>query len=298
MELDELEKKYRAGVSLLKERDYYSRLIDEIQLSIKYIDNQFFLEIFSENLVSDLRGIFSSFVRQDLRKIAQEMDGNSGISMNDFINREYMNLTILKKCTTNLRYQVKSLVRMPEVKELEFKSSFFQAVSRKLNGEIQEIYRILSQNYKHYFREQFSGPAKEEDKISIACIESLSQNFNEHFIRVVNRFYQLYDAIKFTRALFRLELEAEIRNRIATIFFERQDRMEKVLDYFVNDLKTNFIRTMDRHRRSGRNLEWIQSGFESFLSNPRFVDLSRKVISQTLAVIRKEKQSVSQQDIF
>ncbi len=291
MELIDLEKKHRNGVALLKERGYYDRITSEVQLLIKYINNQFFLRLFADNLFSDIRGVFGAFIRQDVVKLFEEMQYSPETPVNIYVEREYMNLAILQKCSTNLRYQVKSLVRMKRVKDLEFKSSFLQAVARKLNGEIQELYRLLSDNYKQYFRMQFTSLHKNEDKVSLGCIENLNQNFDEHFLVVMRRFYQLSDALNFVRALFKLELENEIRNRIAAIFYDHQDRLEQVIDYFITDLKRNIIRTMRRNLREGRSLKWIQKGFLQFVDSTRFETLLRRVILQTLLVIRRDNHA-------
>ena len=298
MELKDLEKKHKAGVELLKERGYYDRIVPEVQLLIKYVDNQFFLDLFSQNLLDDMRGVFRSFVRQDLYHVFQEMQEDPGISLNELLERDYPNLMVLKKCTTNLRYQVKSLVRMPQVLDLEFKSSFMQAISRKLNGEIQELYRHLSENYKKYFRLQFSLPRKHESKISMRCINHLEKNFSEHFLDIMNRFYQLADAIQYVKELFKLEMENEIRNRIAVIYFEKQERLEQVIDYFINDVKRNFIRTMDRHLRSGREYEWIANGLQKFIDSARFEQMLQKLIFHTLMALRREQETVKFHDIF
>ncbi len=291
MELDKLEQKHKAGVQILKEREFYDRLLSEIQYLVKYIDNQFFHNLFVENLFNDMRGVFGSFIRQDLKKVFEEMIENTQFPLNYFLDREYMHLTILRRCTTNLRYQVKSLVRMPQVKSLEFKSSYLQMVSRKLNGEIQNLYRILSENYKQYFRLQFTSLHKNENRISLNCMEDLKSNFDQYFITIMNRFYQLLDAIVFVKDLFYMEIENEIRNRIASLFFERQDRLEKIVDYFIDDLKKNFIRTVDRSIRRGKDYDWIKRGFEQFILSARFEKLLRKVIINSLVSIRKQRKT-------
>ena len=298
MDLKSIENRHKTGVTLLKECGYYERLLSEIHLMIKYIDNQFFLHLFSENLFSDIRGVFRSFVRQDLRKVYEELSNRPDLPLTLFLEREYMNLEILRKCSSNLRYQVKSLVRLPGVRQLEFKSSFLQSVSRKLNGEIQELHRILSDNYKIYFRQQFSIPTNNEQRVSLGWIEKIGQDFDASFLSVMRRFYRLSDAILFVKALFQLEMENEIRNRISSLFFDRQEKFEDILDYFINDLKKNFIRTLDRHLRSGKKIEWIQKGFEQFIDSTRFESLLRRVIYQTLAIIRKDKQAMESADIF
>ncbi len=298
MEIQELERKHQSGVQLLKERGYFERILPEIRLLIKYVDNQFFLDLFSQNLLDDMRGVFRSFVRQDLYHVFREMQEYPTFSLTELLERDYPNLMVLKKCTTNLRYQVKSLVRMPQVLDLEFKSSFLQAVSRKLNGEIQELYRLLSENYKQYFRLQFSMPRKHESKVSMRCIQNLEKNFSEYFLNIMDRFYQLADAIQFVRELFKLEMENEIRNRIAMIYFERQERLEQVIDYFINEVKRNFIRTLDRHLRSGREYDWVARGLQKFIYSPRFEKMLQRLIFQTLAALRREQEVVRHPDIF
>lgn len=298
MELAELEKRHRLGVTLLKERDYYDRMIAEVRLLVKYVDSQFFLKLFRDNLLDDMRGVFRSFVRQDLKEIYEELQKAPYTPINSFLERDFPNLAVLRKCTTNLRYQVKSLVRMPPVQALEFKSSFLQAVARKLNGEIQELYRLLSVNYKQYFRLQFSMPHKHEDKVSMSCINHLDKNFSSYFLEIMERFYQLADAIHFVKALFKLEMENEIRNRIAAIYFESQERLEKVINYFIEDIKRNFIRTLDRHMRSGRDFEWILKGFQKFIYGPRFEQMMQRIIIHTLASQRRRRFTANNVDIF
>lgn len=298
MDLTELEQRHKLGVQIIRERGYYDRLISEAHLMIKYIDNQFFLKLFSENLFDDLRGVFTSFIRQDLRSIYQEIVSRPDVPITVYLEREYMSLTILQKCTTNLRYQVKSLVRMKKVKSLEFKSSFLQAVSRKLHGEVQDLYHLLATNYKQYFRMQFTRLHQNEDRVSLKCIDNLSENFDSYFTSVMNRFYQLSDAILFVKEMLHYEIEVEIRNRIAALFFDRQEKMERIIDYFITDLKRNFIKTMERHMRSGRDFEWIEKGFNQFIQSTRFEALSRRIINQTLSMIRETHPTKTAADIF
>lgn len=299
MELKDLESIHKYGVELLQERGYYERLISEIQYLLKYIDNNFFLELFSENLFDDMRGVFISFVRQDLRIIYQSRQKDRDLLLSVFLDQEFINLNILLKCTSNLRYQVKSLSRMPQVKQLQFKSSFILMLHRKLNGEIQALYKTLSENYKQYFRGQFSGPEKTEGTISLGCLDQIHEDIDQYFLSVMSSFYQISDALRFVQRFFKQELEAEIRNRIANIFFEHQDRLEKIMDYFIDDLKKNFIRTMDRHQRSGKSFEWIERGFEKFIYSTRFEKLLRRVIYQTLAILRdRTRELKTASDIF
>ncbi|GAB4330471.1 MAG: hypothetical protein Kow0037_06240 [Calditrichia bacterium] len=299
MELKDLESIHKYGVELLQERGYYERLISEIQYLLKYIDNNFFLELFSENLFDDMRGVFISFVRQDLRIIYQSRQKDRDLPLSVFLDQEFINLNILLKCTSNLRYQVKSLSRMPQVKQLQFKSSFILMLHRKLNGEIQALYKTLSENYKQYFRGQFSGPEKTEGTISLGCLDQIHEDIDQYFLSVMSSFYQISDALRFVQRFFKQELEAEIRNRIANIFFEHQDRLEKIMDYFIDDLKKNFIRTMDRHQRSGKSFEWIERGFEKFIYSTRFEKLLRRVIYQTLAILRdRTRELKTASDIF
>jgi hypothetical protein len=290
-EIFDLEKKHKSGVLLIKNRGYYDRIVSEIQFLVKYIDTKFFQEIFSENLFNDMRGVFTSFVRQDLKKVFEEMQQNPGMAIDNYFKREYLQLTILRRCTTNLRYQVKSLVRMPKVNTLEFNSSFLQAISRKLNGEIQDLYRLLSGNYKQYFRLKFSNQNNNENRISFDCIDNLRKNFDSSFIIICNKFYQLSDAIVFIQKLFRIELENEIRNRIASIYFEKQEKIENVVNYFIDDLKKNFIKTIDRNLKNGHEYKWILNGFEKFIESDRFQNLLRKIILRSLLSSKKGKRT-------
>jgi hypothetical protein len=287
MELKELEQKYQAGVKIIRERGYYPRLLDEAHYLIKYIDSHFFLELFSENLFCDIRGVFGSFVRQDLKKVYNDMKNNPTIPIGFYLEQKYMNLVILQKCASNIRYQVKSLIRLRKVKELSFKSRFFTEVSRKMEGEIQENYKLLERNYKVYFRERFSRKPSSEDKISLKCVDETAELYDKQFLQVFNRFLSLSQAINFVREVFSHYLEIEIRNHLATVFYERQDKLERVIDYFINDLKRNFIHTMSRHLRKGRSFEWIRTGFQQFIDSERFEMLLRRVILQTLSIIRR-----------
>lgn len=286
MELQDLEKKYQAGLKIIKDRGYYERLLDEARFLIKYIDSQFFLELFSENLFSDIRGVFGSFVRQDLKKVYKDMKNNPNIPVGFYLEQKYMNLVILQKCATNLRYQVKSLTRMPKIKELSFNSRFLKAVSRKLEGEIQENFKILEENYKVYFRKRFTEKPSNEDKISLRCIENTAEMYDQYFLKVLNNFLGLSAAINLVKEIFHYNIELEIRNHLASVFYERQDKLERIMDYFINDLKRNFIYTMARHLRSGRSFEWIKTGFQQFIDSGRFESLLRKVIMQTLSILR------------
>lgn len=298
MNLEELQKKHPTGVQLLKERDLYNQIVSEVQFLIKYIDDQFFRDLFTENLFNDMRGVFGSFVRQDLKRVYFEMQHQSDLPLERFYEREYMHLSILQKCTTNLRYQVKSLIRMPQIKELEFKSTFLKQTSKKLNGEIQDLYKSLSQNYKKYFRLQFSIPNLNDNKISLICINQLNEKYDAHFISVVKKFYQIFHAISFVKELFHAELENEIKNRIASIYFERQDKIEKIIEYFITDFKKNFIRTIDRNLRSNHDYAWIQNGFEKFIESDRFAKLLKRIIHKGITNFRIEKKSILGADIF
>ena len=287
MELKDLEKKHQAGVKIIRERGYYPRLLDEAHYLIKYIDSQFFLELFSENLFCDIRGVFGSFVRLDLKKVYEDMKNNPTVPIGFYLEQKYMNLVILQKCASNLRYQVKSLIRMRRIKELSFKSRFFTEISRKMEGEIQENYKLLERNYKVYFRERFSMRRNTEHKISIQCFDETAKLYDLHFLKILNQFMSLSQAINLVKDVFNYYLEIEIRNHLATVFYERQDRLERIIDYFINDLKRNFIHTMSLHLRQGRSFEWIKTGLQQFIDSERFEVLLRRVILQTLSIIRR-----------
>ena len=291
MELKSLEKKYKAGVEVIKAHGYYEQIIAEAHFLVKYINPQFFLKIFSENLFVDIKGVFGSFVRQDLRKVYKEMITFPNVPVSFFLEQRYVNLIILQKCASNLRYQVKSLTRMSVIKDLKFKSSFFQTVSRKLNGEIQDYYQVLERRYKQYFRMKFVQRSNNNENISMQCIEDLAKNYDDHLLIAINRFYQLSSAINFVKDLFKMEIENELRNHMATVFFEKQDKLERIIDYFINDLKRNFIHTLYRHIKNGKSFEWIEKGMHQFIESERFEILLRRVILQTLTIIRRHRRN-------
>ncbi|GAB4367168.1 MAG: hypothetical protein Kow0042_07580 [Calditrichia bacterium] len=298
MEIKELLKKHHMGVELIRQRGYLDRLLSEVHLLVRYIDTKYFMRLFSDNFVDDVRGVFIAFVRQDLREIYEEMKRSPDVPLNVYLERDYMNLVILQKCATNLRYQVKSVLHMKKVRELEFKSSFLQLVSRKLNGEIQELYRILSNNYKQYFRMQFSSPANNENAVSLGCIDKLQQNFDESFLTIMNRFYQLSDAIRFVQKLFKYEIESEIRNRMAHLFYENENKLVRIVDHLIHDLKRNFIRTLDRHLRSGQDIERIEKGFVQYIESVKFESFLRRVIFHAFSLMKSQQRPEMTSDIF
>jgi hypothetical protein len=286
--MKDLEEKYKLGIAFLKERGYYKQIVDEVFFLIKYIHPQMFVRLLSENLFNDMRGVFGAFAREDLRKIYQELQVETKFSVKEYLDKKYMNLIILHKCATNLDYQVKSIARMPEVKKLKLKSRFIETVSRKVNGEIQIYYRFLTDKYKKYFRLKFTQNPAKNDLISIHCIEKLALEYDDHFLTVSNRFQQLSMAINFVKDLFKTEIDSKIVNQLAPIF-DQQEKFNKLVDYFINDLKRNFIHALIKHQKNGRSYKWIREGMETFIEGERFGALLQKVIYQTLSIMQHNR---------
>jgi len=284
-QLKEIETRYANGIELLRKSGYYDRLIEEVHLLVKYFDNNYFFQLLTENLFDDFRGVFHSFVNRDLKLVFRELEDNPTQSLENFLNREYTSLSILKSCTMNVNYQVSGLMRLEQTRKLQFKSTFLQFISRKLNGEIQALYKELSHNYKKYFRKQFIFSDNSGSHVSLVCMEKLDKEFQAHFLTVMQKFYHLYEALNFVHDLFIFELRKTIYTRISSIFYENQEKMSKLLNYFIEDLKQNFIRMLDKNMRKGKDYPWIQNTFTIFLESERFQKMLSRVISQSINVM-------------
>ena len=95
-------------------------------------------------------------------------------------------------------------------------------------------------------------------------------------------------AINFVKDLFKTEIESKIVNQLAPIF-DQQDKFHKLIDYFINDLKRNFIYALIKHQKNGKSYEWIREGMEAFIEGERFGALLQKVIYQTLSIMQHNR---------
>jgi len=286
--LKDLEEKYRPGVELLREKGYYEQTISEIYYLIKYLDNSWFVHLLSENLFSDIQGVFSLFIREDLEDIYHDLERTGDVPLNDLLNRKYVNLEILLKCATSLSYQVKSIMKSPEVRNLKFKSRFLEIISRKLSGEIQSNFKILLENYKKYFRKKFTFDFKEKNIVSLRCLRDLSSDYDTNFLSSVNQFQALSAAIHFIRDLFLKELEHKVSEQIQPIL-NHHHKFDKLINYFINDLKRSFIQSLIQQFRKGKNYEWIKAGLEEYIHSERFARLLKKVIYQTFSIMHSRR---------
>mgnify|MGYP005835231209 CR=1 FL=1 len=282
--LQELENKYRSGVELLREKEYYDQILSEVYYQIKYLDSNWFIHLLSENLFSDIQGVFSLFIREDLKDIYEELRTVKNFSINTFANRKYVNLEILLKCSTNLNYQVKSIMKSPEVRNLKFKSRFLEIISRKLNGEIQLYFKKLSENYKKYFRKKFTFDFNEKSLVSLQCLHQLVIDYDENFLSIINQYQALSSAIHFVNDLFTKELENKVSQKIQPII-NHQDKFNRLIHYFINDLKRSFIQSLFQQVKKERSFDWIKSGLELYIHSERFSRLLKKVIFQTFSII-------------
>lgn len=285
---EELVKKYKAGIELLKEQGYYHRILSEIYYLIIYLDHQGIISLLSDNFFSDIQGVFQIFVRDDLQQIFEEMKNNRDKSLEEYLKIPATNLIILQRCTTNLQYQVKSILRMPRIKNRLLKSRYLEFVSRKLNGEIQEYYRLLTENYKTYFRKKFSAGSNPGRAISLECLRQLTKEYDDHFTEAAQRFIHLSMALKFVRDLFQKEMEIKIRKHIGTIFNDQQ-RLNKLIEYFISDLKRTIIQMTIQQSKNGKSFEWIEAGLQEFLRGERFQQLLKKVINQTFSLMQERR---------
>jgi hypothetical protein len=288
---EELVKKYRPGIELLKEQGYYHRILSEIYYLIIYLDHQGIISLLSDNFFSDIQGVFQIFVRDDLQQIFQEMKNNRHKSLEEFLKIPATNLIILQRCTTNLPYQVKSILRMSRIKDRPLKSRYLEFVSRKLNGEIQEYYRQLTENYKTYFRKKFSAGSHPGRTISLECLRQLTGEYDNHFTEAAQRFINLSMALKFVRDLFQKEMEIKIRKHISAVFNDQQ-RLNKLIEYFINDLKRTIIQMTLQQSKNGKSFEWIEAGLQEFLKGERFETLLKKVINQTFSLMQERRVQI------
>lgn len=283
---DKLEEKYREGINLLKGMGYYQPLVSEIECLVKYLDDQLFIHLLSFNLFSDIQGVFSTFVRTDLSKIYAEMLKYPDIPEKQIYKQKFTNLEILHKCVTNITYQVKSLVRLPQMRNLTFKSRYLKAMSRKLSGEIQMEYKKFADNYKKYFRKRFSGRKSQNELVSLNCLRELVDDYNTHFGKSLEDFQDLSQALNYMREFFVLTLENRIRNNISPIFND-QDKFPRIIDYFINDLKRTFIQILFQQYKNEKSFVWIKKASLEFIQSERFGILLKKVIIQTLSIMLK-----------
>jgi hypothetical protein len=251
---------------------------------IKYLDANWFVRLLSENLFSDIQGVFSLFIREDLKDIYHDLEIAGDLPMNDLLNRNYINLEILLKCATSLNYQVKSIMKTPDVRNLKFKSRFLEIISRKLNGEIQAYFKILQENYKKYFRKKFAFDFKEKNIVSLQCLRILVSDYDMNFMSAVHHFQAISAAIHFVKDLFMKELENKVSQQIQPIV-NHHHKFKKLISYFINDLKRSFIQSLIQQFRKGKKFNWIKSGLEEYIQSERFARLLKKVIYQSFSII-------------
>ncbi|RMG68715.1 MAG: hypothetical protein D6715_01540 [Calditrichaeota bacterium] len=284
----QLEAHFSDAVNLLKEYGIYQRLQDEIRYLVKYFDQAYFLDLVTQNLVDDIRGVFYSFCNRELKEIYHQLKADPSRPLGSVMNQKSINIEIFRSCALNVRYQVSGLMRMDATHNLLFKSSFFQFILQKLNMEIQQIYRELTNHYKAYFRKQYLQEIQNNNQISLACIEKKEAQFDRSFLTPVRRLELLHRCIRFVQQLFRLQLKRAIQDQVTVIFQANQEKIRRALDYFLEDLKKDFIKTMERQMRSGKDYAWIQRGFHLFLSSERFETHLQTIISRALKTIQRE----------
>ena len=281
-----IEEKYAAGIELLKQKDYYDSLRSEIEYLVKYLDTSPFIRYLSENLFSDIQGVFATFVREDLSKIYEDFLKYQDISLDNYYESDSINLEILKKCAANLNYQVKSIIRLPQIQELPWQTRHLKAVSRKFYGEVQLNYRELETSYKHYFRKKFSRHTENNGIVSLACLKKEIDDYDRHFMFIIDKFERLSLATRYVREYFIILVEDKIKEEIGPLF-NNQDRFNKLISYFLNDLKRTFIHILYRQAKRGKKFLWIQEVSLEFLKSERFGKLLKKVIYQTFSLIKQ-----------
>ncbi len=292
LDLATLKRRYADGVKLLQEEGIYPRVVEEIALLVKYFDSNYFYHLLTENILDDIKGTFRSFILKELPPVYEELQSDPTQPLEPFFRREFNSLTILKSCTLNTRYQVSGLMRFSQTRNLLFKSTYLQGVQRKLNGKIQEYYRELSENYKQYFRNQFIHRSITASRISIQCLEDLADEMESHFVVPLRKFLALQQAVAFVHDYLMLQLRGTVHERITYIFQNNGKRVERLVEYFIQDIKCDFIRMVDRQLRKGKPFAWIQRGLLLFLESNRFETLLRKVIYQSLIVHRPPRARI------
>ncbi len=284
----ELENAFQDAVNLLKEYGLYQRLQEEIKYLVKYFDQTYFLDLVTQNLVDDIRGVFLSFCNRELKEIYHQLKADPSCPLGTVINQKSINIQIFRSCALNVRYQVSGLMRLESTQHLLFKSSFFQFILQKLNMEIQQIYRDLTNHYKAYFRKQYLQEIQTSNQVSLACIEKKELQLERSFLEPLYRLERLHQCVRFIHQSFRLELRQAIQSQVSMIFQANQEKIRRALDYFLEDLKKDFIKTMDRQMRAGKDFAWIHRGFCLFLDSERFEEHLQTIISRALKSIRRE----------
>jgi hypothetical protein len=181
---------------------------------------------------------------------------------------------------------VKSILRLPKIQKLPFQSRYLKATSRKFYGEVQQNYRDLESNYKKYFRKKFTSRGEHNDAISLACIKQEIEDYHIYFENVIAGYQALLTAVRFVREYFNRVIEEKIIDEIGPIFND-QDRYNKLISYFINDLKRTFIQILYRQVKRGRKFLWIKNVSLDFLQSDRFEKLLKKVIFQTFSIIQR-----------
>ncbi len=284
MDLSTLKNRYAAGVNLLQQEGIYPQVIEEVALLVKYFDGNYFYHLLTENILDDIKGTFRSFILKELPAVYEQLRANPTQPLEPFFQREFNSLTILKSCTLNVRYQVSGLMRFSQTRNLLFKSTYLQGIHRKLNGKIQEYYRQLSEHYKQYFRNQFVHRSIHPSRVSIQCLEDLAEELDNHFVMPLRKFEALQQAVAFIHGFLLLQLRGTVQERMTYIFQHNGKRVERLVTYFIQDIKCDFIRMLDRQLRKGKPFSWIQRGLLMFLESNRFESLLRSVIYQSLVV--------------
>lgn len=273
--------KYFLGKQFLDEVKLFDPLISEIENEICLITHDNVFEWMALNIYEDLISIVESFINNELKNKYELLDPEKDLSYNESM-LNLVQFDVLKKCISNPNYQLQSIFHQVKLRLTPFRipswSKLIEIIEKKLNNDVQ----TLKANFDIYLHQKQNEIIIFDEMITYDHVENMARNFREAFSEQAYNIMKYAQALQLIHDFWKDEFRQAISPHLFSIYQMVPGKLEKILSYFVTDIRKSLIIQALKFRAKNQHYSVVQSKLINFFRNEKYKNLIFTVVYQSI----------------
>lgn len=273
--------KFFLGKQFLEQEGFLKPILDEIHKQMSSISHENVFEWLSLNIYEDLLSIIESFITNELKNKYDLIDLSQGVKE----NREKFNLIqfeVLRKCINNSKYQIQSLVHQAKLRLMPFKISNWHKLIARIENRMENDILQLKTNFDIYQHQKQSEIVIFEDMVTLETVGRINDIFVQFFQRPTYNVLKYIQAVNLVHEYWKKELIKNISPIVDNLYKVENQKFQKVLNYFVNDIQNSLIKQAIKLKQKNQPLNLVQKKLLDFFKNEKYKNLIYTVIYQSI----------------
>ena len=268
------------GVQWLKEHGMYQNLVQTILEEFQHFDATLVSKLYLENLYQDLVGAFRNFVSRETSAIYQAAIKEPKRTPFFSIYAHSDNFALYMKTSVLPAYQVKAIARSETCQNFLFEIPMIRKLKNDLDDMVRKGFVDHPKFIKSYLTHLQEKGDHENTSFSLQLMKKMKGDVQDYIRNTYLPQEQISEALLFVTAYFEDGMNNYMMEVLRDIINLNNKDIERKLNFFINDVTTDFTKVIYQQVRLGNDYNFIRLGLIRSLEDTRFLGLLRKVLMQ------------------